>query len=448
MKILVVGGGGREHAICWKLAASSRRPEVTCAPGNAGTAEIGRNVAIDADDIDGLLAFAKSESIDLTVVGPEDPLCMGIVDRFTEAGLRIFGPTAAAARLEGDKVFAKRLMREAGVRTADARVFGPTTQELAQARQAGDGVDEAVNVSFKRGYEMARDYVATREEGVVVKACGLAKGKGVFVHPDPSDALRTIEDLMVGRKLGEAGTRILVEEILEGPEVSVLAFVDGRNIYMMESASDHKRLGEGDTGPNTGGMGAYSPSDALSEADMAAIERDVFVRIVDALSREGISYQGVLYAGLIMTAAGPKVLEFNCRFGDPETQPILMRLESDLVDVLEATVEGTLDGVTLAWRRDPAVCVVLASGGYPSSYEKGMTIRGLGEASALDDVEVFHSGTALQGTDVVTAGGRVLCVTATGGTFGAARERVYQAARLISFDGVTMRGDICERVAD
>jgi phosphoribosylamine--glycine ligase len=433
--------------VCWKLAASRRRPEVFCAPGNAGTAAVAQNVPIAAEDIKGLLTFAQREAVDLTVVGPEDPLCGGIVDRFTESGLRIFGPTAAAARLEGDKAYAKQLMRETGVPTADARVFGPTSQELAQARQAGGGQDEMVFAEFQRGYDMARDYVATREHGVVVKASGLAKGKGVFVHPDPNDALSTLEALMVDRQLGQAGERVVIEEILTGPEVSVLAFVDGRTIYIMESASDYKRLGEGDTGPNTGGMGAYSPSDALSESDMELIERDVFVPVVDGLRRDGITYRGVLYAGLIMTAGGPKVLEFNCRFGDPETQPLLMRLESDLLEALEATVDGRLDEIELRWGGQASVCVVMASGGYPSGYEKGKVISGLAEASVLEHVEVFHAGTAMQEGEVVTSGGRVLGVTAVGDTIQQARQRAYEAAKVISFDGAQLRGDIAMRVS-
>ena len=447
MKILVIGSGGREHTLCWKLAESARGPRVYCAPGNAGTARVAENVSIGAEDVDGLLAFAREEAIDLTVVGPEDPLCAGIVDRFTEAGLRIFGPTAAAARVEGDKAYAKQLMRGAGVPTADARVFGPTLQELAQARQAGRGRDEAVHTWFKRGYDMARDYVATREEGVVVKACGLAKGKGVFVHRDPSDALSTLEDLMVKRTLGEAGERVVIEELLTGPEVSILALVDGRSIYLLESASDYKRLGENDTGPNTGGMGAYSPSEALSEADMKIIESDIFVPVIDSLRRDGVTYRGVLYAGLMMTAGGPKVLEFNCRFGDPEAQAVLIRLEGDLVEALEATVDGRLDQVELRWRSGAAACVVMASGGYPGSYEKGKVIDGLADGSELEHVQVFHAGTTLRGGDVVTSGGRVLGVTAVGGTIGEARQRAYDAARRISFDGAYMRGDIGTRVS-
>lgn len=448
MKILVVGGGGREHALCWKLARSPRRPELYCSPGNAGTASLAQNVAIESNDLAGLLAFARNESIDLTVVGPEDPLCAGIVDQFTAAGLRIFGPTAAAARIEGDKAFAKRLMRESGIPTADARVFEPTAQEVAQARQAGKGDDESPSPEFQTGYDLAREYVSTRSEGVVVKVCGLAQGKGVFVHADPSDALLTLERLMVNRELGELGTRIIVEDILKGPEVSVLALVDGQSIYLLESAVDHKRLGEEDTGPNTGGMGAVSPSGRLSEADIKAIESEVFVPIVDALRREGVRYKGILYAGLILTAGGPKVLEFNCRFGDPETQPILMRLESDLVEAMEATVDGRLCEIELVWDQRTALCVVMASGGYPGSYEKGKPIEGLDAAAAMEQVEVFHAGTVISPEGVLTAGGRVLGITAMGNSLRESRDRAYEAAALIAFDGAQMRGDIGMKMSE
>lgn len=442
MKVLIVGGGGREHALCWKLSQSERKPKLYCAPGNAGTERLATNVPVASEDLDGLLKFAKKESIDLTIVGPEDPLCAGIVDRFRAAGLRIFGPTASAARIEGDKSFAKQLMRESGIPTAEARIFGPTAQELAQARQRGKGSDEAPGQWYQSGYDMAKAYVSTREEGVVVKASGLAKGKGVFVHHDPKEALDTIERLMVKRELGNAGARLVIEELLLGPEVSVLALVDGNSIYMLESASDHKRLGEQDTGPNTGGMGAFSPSTFLTESDLAIIEKDIFVPIVDALRRNEIEYRGVLYAGVIMTAGGPKVLEFNCRLGDPETQPILMRLESDLLEAIEATLDGRLDQIEMQWSRRASVCVVMASGGYPGDYEKGFAISGLAEAAALADVQVFHSGTARRESDVVTAGGRVLGVTATGESIQQARAKAYAATQLIQFNGAHFRGDI------
>ncbi len=449
MRILVVGGGGREHALCWKLAQSSRTSKIYCAPGNAGTTSLAENVALAADDLDGLLEFARKEGIDLTVVGPEAPLCLGIVDRFTEAGLRIFGPTAAAARIEGDKAYAKKLMRDSGIPTAEARVFEPTIQELAQARQPHAGrSDEAPPLDLETGYEMARRYIETREEGVVVKAAGLASGKGVFVHEDPADALATLESLMLNRALGEAGTRVVIEDILIGREVSLLALVDGRSIYILESAADHKRLGERETGPNTGGMGAYSPSGLLSESDLRIIEREIFVPIVDAIRREGVEYKGVLYAGLMLTAGGPKVLEFNCRFGDPEAQPILMRLRSDLVDVLEATIDGHLDETSLEWDPRTALCVVMASSGYPGPYQKGAVITGLEEAGAMEHVRVFHAGTTLLDEDVVTAGGRVLGVTALGETIQQSRQRAYDAVERIAFDGACVRGDIGMRVSD
>ena len=442
MKVLVIGSGGREHALCWKLSQSARTPELFCAPGNAGTARIARNVDVAADDLAALLAFARKEKIDLTVVGPEDPLCAGIVDQFEQADLKIFGPGAAAAKLEGDKTFAKQLMRESGVPTAEARIFGPTAQEIAQARQSRGDRDDAAHAEFQTGFEMARNYISTRDEGVVVKAAGLAKGKGVFVHPDPADALITLENLMVKRSLGDAGRRVIVEELLHGREVSVLALVDGRNIYVLETASDYKRVGDGDTGPNTGGMGAYSPSDV--PCDTSAIARDIIVPTVDALRRDDIEYKGVLYAGIMVTAGGPKVLEFNCRFGDPETQPILARLKSDLLGVLEATADGRLEDMQLEWDDRPAVCVVMAAGGYPGEYKKGDVITGIAEAERLDAVRVFQAGTRIEGQDVVTDGGRVLGVTSLGESMESARAQAYEAVGRIRFQGAQFRSDIAK----
>lgn len=447
MKVLVIGAGGREHAICWKLAQSRHMPEIFCAPGNAGTALHGRNVPIAANDIAGLLEFARQEAIDLTIVGPEDPLCLGIVDEFAAAGLRIFGPNRSAARIEGDKVWAKKLMREAGVPTAEARIFEPTAQELVQLRQAHRGDDYEMPESVETGFKMAHRYVSTRDEGVVVKAAGLAKGKGVFVHEDPADALLTLEKLMVQRELGDAGDRIVVEEILIGREVSILALVDGSTIYVLESAADHKRLGEQDTGPNTGGMGAFSPSGLLTEKDLELIEREVFVPIIDAMRRMDIEYRGVLYAGMMMTAGGPKVLEFNCRFGDPEAQPLLMRLKSDLIDAINAVVDGTLEDFNLEWDRRASLCVVMASGGYPGSYEKGKEITGLDEAAGVENAVVFHAGTRRIGNRVESNGGRVLGVTALGGDIQKARTTAYEAVRKIAFDGAVVRGDIGMRVS-
>ncbi len=466
MKILVVGGGGREHAIVWKLSQSPRRPTLYCAPGNGGTAGLARNLDIDANDIDRLLEFARREKIDLTVVGPEEPLCNGIVDRFEAAGLRIFGPRAAAARLEGDKAFAKQLMLSCDVSTADARVFVPTDQERAArqwvARETGSGrrtrLFEGATMCFPTigerssfgdtptriplAYESAREYVATREAGLVVKASGLAKGKGAFVCKDPAEALVVLEKLMIDRILGEAGDSVVVEERLVGTEVSLMALVDGRSIYLLEAARDYKRLLDDDEGPNTGGMGAFCPTADLTDEMAGKIAEEVFVPIVDALRRDGIEYKGVLYAGLMLTAGGPKVLEFNCRLGDPEAQPILMRLKSDLVELFEAVIDGRLDEANIEWDARRAVCVVMASGGYPESSKTGLRIGGLDEVPQTPDAAVFHAGTRLEGGKVVTAGGRVLSVTGLGETVDEARKRVYDAARHISFDGKQMRTDI------
>ncbi|NLX04374.1 MAG: phosphoribosylamine--glycine ligase [Phycisphaerae bacterium] len=419
MRILVVGSGGREHALVWRMAQSKLAKRVYCAPGNAGTAHEARNVAIEAEDTDNLVKFAAENKIDLVVVGPEAPLVGGLVDRLEAAGIRAFGPTAEGAKLEGDKAYAKELMRHYTVPTAEGRVF--------------------------TNYDDARAYIASRDEPLAVKAAGLASGKGVIVCDEPSDALRAAEKIMVDRIFGAAGDKIVVEEKLTGQEVSVLALIDGRSIYVLEPAQDHKAIGEGDTGPNTGGMGAYCPTPAIGEQAMAQVERQILVPVVDALNRGEIRYRGVLYAGLMMTTTGPKVLEFNVRFGDPETQPILMRLQSDLVEALMATCEGKLDEVTLRWDDRPSVCVVMASGGYPGKYGTGQEIRGLEEADALEDVKVFHAGTAEADGGVVTSGGRVLGVTALGATVADAKARAYQAVDRIHFDGAYCRRDIADK---
>ena len=419
MNVLLIGSGGREHAIAWKMAQSKNLSKLYIAPGNPGTAQCGENIPIAGDDVEKLLEFSRQNNIELVVVGPEDPLAAGIVDKFEAAGIKAFGPSGKAAQLEADKAFAKQLMRASCVSTAEGRTFDR--------------------------YEDAKAYIASRDEPVVIKAAGLAKGKGVFVCDEPSDGILAAEKIMCDRIFGPAGDIVVVEDKLLGEEASILAFVDGRNIYVMESSQDHKPIGDGDTGPNTGGMGAYSPAPVITEALMDQITREVLVPTVDGMNRNGTPYKGVLYAGIMVTAGGPRVLEFNVRFGDPETQPILMRLKSDLLEVMLAVCDGTLDEVTLAWDSRPAVCVVMASGGYPDDYQKGKKISGLEKAGQLDDVIVFHAGTKEDNGDIVTAGGRVLGVTALGETIEQAKERAYQAVDKISFDGAYCRRDIADK---
>ena len=419
MNVLLIGSGGREHSIAWKLAQSKNLGKLYIAPGNAGTGRCGENVPIGADDIDELVDFAKQNDIGLVVVGPEDPLAAGAVDVFEAAGIKAFGPSAGAAQLEADKAFAKQLMRSSAISTAEGRIF--------------------------ERFKDAKTYIASRDEAVVVKAAGLAKGKGVFVCDDPADGILAAEKIMCDKIFGQAGDKIIVEDKLLGEEASILAFVDGRNIYVMESTQDHKAIGDGDTGPNTGGMGAYSPAPVVTEPLMDKITGEILVPVVDGMNRNGTPYKGVLYAGLMITAGGPRVLEFNVRFGDPETQPILMRLKSDLLEVCLAVCDGKLDQVTLEWDRRPAVCVVMASGGYPGAYEKGKRITGVEEAEQLKDVVVFHAGTRIQDGDLVTNGGRVLGVTALGRTIADAKISAYNAVDKIKYDGAYCRGDIADK---
>ncbi len=419
MDVLLIGSGGREHAIAWKLKQSKGLGKLYIAPGNAGTAQCGQNVAIKDNDVPALVAFAREKRVGLVVVGPEDPLAAGVVDVLAAAGIKAFGPSKAAAQLEADKAFAKQMMRACAVSTAEARVFDR--------------------------FSDAKAYIASRDEPVVVKAAGLAKGKGVIVCDDPADAILAAEKIMVDKIFGSAGDRVVVEDKLLGEEASILAFVDGRNIYLMESSQDHKRVGDGDTGPNTGGMGAYSPAPVISDDMMNRISREILVPIVDAMNRNETPYKGVLYAGVMITSGGPRVLEFNVRFGDPETQPILMRLKSDLLEVCLAVCDGTLEDVFLKWDPRPAVCVVMASGGYPDHYEKGKPIHGLKEASSLPDVMVFHAGTEQKGGDVVTNGGRVLGVTALGTDIAKAKAQAYEAVSHIHFEGAHYRHDIADR---
>jgi len=421
MKVLVVGQGGREHTLVWKLAQSPQVSQVYCAPGNAGTVLDGTNVDIGDADIDRLVKFAASEQIDLTVVGPEAPLVAGIVDVFRDAGLRIFGPSGRAAELEGSKVFAKELMRKANVPTADFHQF--------------DDVDAAIR------FVESRD-----EQSLVIKADGLAAGKGVTVCDSKQQALAAIRTTMVDKAYGEAGARLVVEECLMGQEASILAIVDGKTIVPLDTSQDHKRAHDADQGPNTGGMGAYSPAPLVTPTVMDEIIGRILVPTVHAMKVERRPFQGVLYAGLMVTNQGPKVLEFNVRFGDPEAQPVLMRLKSDLAELLMAAADGRLaDMAPLEWDPRPAVCVVMASEGYPGPYEKGRPIRGLDEAAQLEHVQVFHAGTRSEGDRVVTNGGRVLGVTALGDNLAQAKLRAYQGVKCIRWDGAWCRKDISDK---
>jgi len=415
MKILVVGGGGREHALAWGLARSERVEKVYCAPGNAGTATVAENLDIKADDLDGLARFARGERIDLTVVGPEMPLVAGIVERFERDDLKIFGPSKQAAELEGSKVFAKNLMRRHGIPSAEYQVF----EDL----------------------EKARTYIEGRGEKLVVKADGLAAGKGVIVCDTTEEALAAAERVL-GGEFGGAGARLVVEERLEGEEASILALTDGTTIAPLASSQDHKAAFDGDKGPNTGGMGAYSPAPVVTPEVMESVIAGVLVPTVHAMKKEGRPYKGVLYAGIMVTKQGPKVLEFNVRMGDPETQPLLVRLKTDLATLLEAVVDGRLDEMDLEWDERPAVCVVMASGGYPGNYAKGREISGLDAAGEVPDTVVFHAGTAEKDGRIVTAGGRVLGVTSMGDTVEKAIGRAYEAVGLIDWKDVHYRRDI------
>ncbi len=417
MKVLVIGGGGREHALVWKISQSPRVRKIYCAPGNAGIAAQAECVDLSAEDVGGLLAFAQAEDVDLTVVGPEAPLAAGIVDVFEAAGLRIFGPGRAAARLEASKVFAKRVMQRYGIPTADGCVFDAP--------------------------EAARKYVRQLSGPCVVKADGLAAGKGVIVADNYAEAEAAITDIMERKVFGAAGERLLVEERLYGAEASVMALTDGETVLPLLPAQDHKPVLDGDKGPNTGGMGAYAPAPAVTPALLRRIEAEILLPTVRGLAAEGIVYKGVLYAGLMLTPAGPRVLEFNVRFGDPETQPLLYLWAGDLIEAVEAVIDGELRGVKLAWHPGTAVCVVLAAAGYPGGYRKGDVINGLEDVPR--DIAVFQAGTARKDGCLVTAGGRVLGVTARGADAREAVERVYAAVGGINFDGMHYRRDIGQK---
>ena len=416
MKILVIGGGGREHALVWKLKQSSSIDRIFCAPGNAGTAEIAENIAVSATDLPQLLRFAKQNDVELTVVGPDDPLAMGIVDLFTADKLRIFGPIKSAARLESSKIFAKELMRAKKVPTAQARMFSESKEALG--------------------------YCDELKFPVVIKADGLALGKGVIIAPDVATAKSTIEAMMNEARFGDAGRRIVIEEFLRGTECSIHALVNGKDYRLLESARDHKRAFDGDKGPNTGGMGAFSPANNWDAQLRLQFEKEIMRPLLRGLAKERIAYRGLLYPGLMITSDGPRVLEFNCRFGDPETQVLLPRMKPDLLPLLEATIDGQIDNYSIEWDKRAAVTVVLASAGYPGTYETGKAISGLNEVAKLEDVQVFHAGTKIVADQVVTAGGRVLAVTALGSTIAAARDRAYAAASRIRFEGCHYRRDI------
>ncbi len=416
MKILVVGGGGREHTIVWKISQSPKAEKIYCAPGNGGIAALAECVDISATDIDGIVKFAKEKEIDLAVVAPDDPLVLGMVDALEKEGIRAFGPRKNAAIIEGSKVFSKELMKKYGIPTAGYEVFTDS--------------------------KAAIEYVKKGTFPTVIKAEGLALGKGVIIAQNEQEAVDGIKEIMDDKKFGESGNRVVIEEFLTGPEVSVLAFTDGKTVKPMVSAQDHKRAYDHDKGPNTGGMGTFSPSRLYDEAKAEECMKNIFLPTIKAMSAEGRPFKGVLYFGLMMTEKGVKVIEYNCRFGDPETQVVLPRLKTDLVDIMEAVIDEKLDGVNIEWEDNAAVCVVMASGGYPVSYKKGYEISGIAAAEAVDGITVFHAGTKLDGEKVLTNGGRVLGVTATAKTLDDAIAKAYNGVEKISFTDEFHRTDI------
>ncbi|MDW7771820.1 MAG: phosphoribosylamine--glycine ligase [Desulfobulbaceae bacterium] len=419
MKVLVIGSGGREHALVWKLSQSRKVSRIYCAPGNAGIKKLATCPNLSAGDINALVRFAVDKKIDLTIVGPEDPLTRGVVDAFEKKGLRIFGPSAAAAELEGSKVFTKDFLKKYRIPSAAYQVFtkpGP-----------------------------ARKFIEKIGVPCVVKADGLAAGKGVIICLTLAEAEKAVDLIMKDRAFGEAGNRLVVEEFLPGEEVSFIAFTDGKSVLPLPSSQDHKAVFEGDRGPNTGGMGAYSPAPVLTEEFAARVMEEVMIPTIRGMAAEGRPYKGMLYAGLMIDGEKINVLEFNCRFGDPECQPLLMRLRSDLVEVIEASIDGRLHEIKLDIDPRPTVCVVMASGGYPGKYETGKPITGLARAGKVKDVVVFHAGTAAEGRRTVTAGGRVLGVTAIGKDIGIAIDQAYKAADMIKWQGAYFRRDIGHR---
>ena len=418
MNILVIGSGGREHALVWKIKQSPKAKKIYCAPGNAGIASLAECVAIPSDDIKGLLKFAKDKKVDLTVVGPEAPLVKGIVDEFEQQGLKIFGPNQAAAQLEASKAFAKEFLHRRNIPTAVYKIF-----------------DEP---------KAALDFLAQAQFPLVVKADGLAAGKGVIICKDLKEAQQAVDEIMVQKVFRSAGDRVVIEECLEGPEASILAISDGKHFFVLETAQDHKRIFDDDLGPNTGGMGAYSPAPVVTPEMMNKIISHIIEPTIRGMHKEGHPFKGVLYAGLMLTYQGPQVLEFNVRFGDPETEAVLPRLKTDLVDIMMAAIDGKLEKMTLKWDDRPCVCVVVASGGYPGIYETGKIISGLEDITDPDTV-VFHAGTQLKNGAVVTNGGRVLGVTSLGANMQDAITRVYKAVDKIGFDRAFFRRDIAAK---
>lgn len=420
MKILVIGGGGREHALVWKISQSPLVSKIYCAPGNPGTAELAENVAIKVDQIDELVQFAQKNSIDLTVVGPELPLSMGIVDRLRQQGLKAFGPSQAAARIESSKSFSKDLMKKYNIPTAAYGSFTDTKE--------------------------AESFIRGTGAPIVVKADGLAAGKGVIIAHTVDEAIRAVHDMLAGNAFGEAGSRVVIEQFLTGEEASFLAITDGKNVIPLASSQDHKAIFDNDQGPNTGGMGAYSPAPVVTAAVHKKAMEQVVQRAVDGMAAEGCCYQGVIYAGLMIEKGEVKTLEFNARFGDPECQPLLMRMKSDIVPLLLAVADGDLSGHDIEWHDQAAICVVMAAEGYPGDYRKGDLICGIREAEAMGDLTVFHAGTATdQNGQLVTAGGRVLGVTARDNSVAEAIARAYQGVSKISWQGVQYRKDIGQK---
>ncbi len=419
MRILVVGNGGREHALAWKLANDSAKPEIFCAPGNAGTAEVGTNLELGATDVAGIQAWCADNTPDLVVIGPEAPLCAGLTDLLEADGIRVFGPNKAAAELEGSKQFAKEIMKAAGVPTSAYETFTDP--------------------------DAARAYVRERGAPIVIKADGLAAGKGVTVAETVEQAEAAIIDALEGNAFGDAGSRVVIEDFLVGEEASILALIDGENVVMLASSQDHKRIFEKDEGPNTGGMGAYSPASIVNETVLKKVKEEVYDRTLAELKKRGITYKGVLYAGLMIENDQPSVVEFNCRFGDPETQCVLARWDGDMLPAINGVIDGNLSEDMIRWKAEHGVCVVMVAGGYPGDYPKGDEIQNLDKANAVEDTVVFHAGTALDADKVVTAGGRVLGVTSLGADLPDALSNAYIAVESVSFQGAFYRNDIAHR---